>query len=82
MIFYGYFRSSAAWRCRIAFNLKGLEYEFRPVHLRRREQSATEYMALNPQGLVPTLVAGSSCRRTGRLCLRCVDWSGAWGWRI
>ncbi|MET3356551.1 UNVERIFIED_ORG: maleylacetoacetate isomerase [Xanthobacter viscosus] len=58
MILYGYFRSSAAWRCRIAFNLKGLGYEFRPVHLRRREQRTPDYLALNPQGLVPTLVVG------------------------
>ncbi|WEK48820.1 MAG: maleylacetoacetate isomerase [Candidatus Kaistia colombiensis] len=55
MIFHGYFRSSAAWRCRIAFNLKGLSYEFRPVHLRRKEQRAEAYLALNPQGLVPAL---------------------------
>jgi len=58
MIFYGYFRSSAAWRCRIAFNLKRLDCEFRPVHLRRMEQRAPDYLDLNPQGLVPTLVAG------------------------
>lgn len=58
MIFYGYFRSSAAWRCRIAFNLKELDYEFRPVHLRRKEQRAPDYLDLNPQGLVPTLVVG------------------------
>jgi maleylpyruvate isomerase len=55
MIFHGYFRSSAAWRCRIAFNLKGLDYEFRPVHLRRKEQRSEAYLALNPQGLVPAL---------------------------
>jgi maleylacetoacetate isomerase len=59
MIFHGYFRSSAAWRCRIAFNLKGLSPEFRPVHLRRKEQSAPDYTALNPQGLVPTLETGT-----------------------
>lgn len=55
MIFHGYFRSSAAWRCRIAFNLKGVETEFRPVHLRRKEQTAPDYLRLNPQGLVPAL---------------------------
>jgi len=57
MIFHGYYRSSAAWRCRIAFNLKGLSYEFRPVHLRRKEQRSETYLALNPQGLVPALEA-------------------------
>lgn len=55
MIFHGFHRSSAAWRCRIAFNLKGVDYEFRPVHLRRDEQSSPGYLALNPQGLVPAL---------------------------
>jgi maleylacetoacetate isomerase len=56
MIFHGYFRSSAAWRCRIAFNLKGVAIEdHRFVHLRRVEQRATAYLALNPQGLVPAL---------------------------
>jgi maleylpyruvate isomerase len=55
---HGYFRSSAAWRCRIAFNLKGVDWEQRPVHLRRKEQRAGSYLGLNPQGLVPALEAG------------------------
>lgn len=55
MIFHGYFRSSAAYRLRIAMNLKGLGYEFRPVHLRRGDQKRGAYRALNPQGLVPAL---------------------------
>ena len=58
MIFHGYFRSSAAWRCRIAFNLKGVQPdETRFVHLRRNggEQNAEGFRALNPQGLVPAL---------------------------
>ncbi|WP_297108752.1 maleylacetoacetate isomerase [uncultured Devosia sp.] len=58
MIFHGYFRSSAAWRCRIAFNLKGIAPdETRFVHLRRNggEQKSAAYLALNPQGLVPAL---------------------------
>ena len=55
MKFYGYFRSSAAYRCRIAFNLKGVAPEFVPVHLRKGEQSADSFLALNPQGLVPAL---------------------------
>lgn len=61
MKFYGYFRSSAAYRCRIAFNLKGVRSEFIPVHLRRDggQQKKADYRALNPQGLVPTLVDGS-----------------------
>jgi maleylacetoacetate isomerase len=55
--FYGYYRSSAAYRCRIAFNLKGVETEFVPVHLRRGggEQRQPSYVAKNPQALVPAL---------------------------
>ena len=54
---YGYFRSSAAYRARIALNLKGLDYERAYVHLTKDggEQFAPEYRALNPQALVPVL---------------------------
>ena len=57
MRFHGYFRSSAAYRCRIAFNLKGVAPEFVSVHLRRGEQRAAAFTALNPQALVPALEA-------------------------
>ena len=50
-----YFRSSAAFRVRIALNLKGLAYEPAFVHLARGEHRAPGYGALNPQALVPTL---------------------------
>lgn len=58
MEFFGYFRSSAAYRCRIAFNLKGIEPTFQPVHLRRNggEQKLAAFKAVNPQALVPALV--------------------------
>ena len=54
---YGYWRSSAAYRVRIALNLKGLAYRQVPVHLVRDggEQNGEAYQALNPQGLVPLL---------------------------
>ena len=52
---YTYFRSSAAYRVRIALNLKGLAYEPVFVHLRRGEQEGETYRAVNPQGLVPAL---------------------------
>jgi maleylacetoacetate isomerase len=55
MKLYTYWRSSAAFRARIALNLKGLRAEQLPVHLRHQEQSATAYRARNPQGLVPAL---------------------------
>lgn len=55
MRFFGYFRSSAAYRCRIGFNLKGVAPEFVPVHLRHGEQRSAGYLAMNPQGLVPAL---------------------------
>lgn len=55
MKLYGYFRSSASYRVRIALSLKGLDYRLQPVHLRRGEQRAPEFLAENPQGLVPAL---------------------------
>ena len=55
MKLHGYFRSSAAYRVRIALNLKGLTAEHLAHHLRKGEQSEPAYLALNPQGLVPTL---------------------------
>lgn len=58
MIFYGYFRSSAAYRCRIAFNLKGLQPETRFVHLLKGEQRQPEFLARNPHGLIPALDTG------------------------
>lgn len=60
MKLYGYFRSSAAYRVRIALNLKGLGYESIPVHLVKDggQQFSEAYRALNPTALVPTLVDG------------------------
>jgi len=55
MLLHGYFRSSAAWRVRIALNLKGIAHLHAFRHLRRGEQSAPEFVALNPQGMVPAL---------------------------
>jgi maleylpyruvate isomerase len=56
MKLYTYFRSSAAYRVRIALNLKGLQYDAVPVHLLRGggEQLQANYVKMNPSGLVPT----------------------------
>jgi maleylpyruvate isomerase len=55
MKLHGYFRSSASYRVRIALNLKGLTADHLPHHLRKGEQRDPAYLAINPQGLVPTL---------------------------
>jgi maleylacetoacetate isomerase len=55
MKLYGYFRSSAAFRVRIALNVKGLAYEHASIHLRKGEQRRPDYLTLQPQGLVPVL---------------------------
>ena len=59
MKLYNYFRSSAAYRVRIALNLKNLEPENVFIHLQKNEQSADDYLKVNPQGLVPALVDGN-----------------------
>ncbi|WP_343620212.1 maleylacetoacetate isomerase [Acinetobacter proteolyticus] len=56
MKLYSYFRSSAAYRVRIALNLKALPYETEAVHLIKNEQQLASYRALNPSQLLPTLL--------------------------
>jgi maleylacetoacetate isomerase len=62
---YTYFRSSAAYRVRIALHLKGLDFEAIPVHLLRGgedgrgQQYGSDYLAMNPLGTVPTLIDGN-----------------------
>jgi maleylpyruvate isomerase len=56
MKLYNFFRSGTSHRLRIALNLKGLAYEYLPVDLRSEQHLAAGYKALNPQGLVPTMV--------------------------
>ena len=62
MKLYSYFRSSAAYRVRIALNLKNLPYDYAPVHLLRDggEQLKPAYRRLNPDAILPTLVDGDN----------------------
>jgi maleylpyruvate isomerase len=55
MKYWGYFRSSSSYRCRIAFGLKGVAPEFVPVHLRNGAQKSTDFAAVNPQQLLPAM---------------------------
>lgn len=72
MQLHGYFRSSASWRVRIALNLKGLAVTHVPHHLRRGEQRAPDYLALNPQGLVPALELDDGTVLTQSLAI--IEW--------
>lgn len=72
MKLHGYFRSAAAYRVRIALNLKGLPTEHLPRHLRKGEQCAPAYLAMNPQGLVPTLEDGAGAVLTQSLAI--IEW--------
>lgn len=58
MKLYGYFRSSAAYRVRIALNLKGLNAEHAFVHLAKGEQFTPEFRTVNPQKVIPVLEDG------------------------
>ena len=72
MKLHGYFRSSAAYRVRIALNLKGLSTEHLSHHLRKGEQCAPAYLAINPQGLVPTLEGDDGAALTQSLAI--IEW--------
>ena len=71
---YSYWRSSAAYRVRIALNLKGLDYELVPVNLAGPgEQHSPEYRAVNPQELVPVLVDGVRIVRQSQAIIEYLD---------
>jgi maleylpyruvate isomerase len=72
MKLYDYFRSSAAYRVRIALNLKGLAPERAFVHLRRGAQRTEDYLAVNPLGLVPSLVTDGGEVLTQSLAI--IEW--------
>ncbi len=56
VVLYDYWRSSASYRVRIALNMLGIDYKSVSINLLEGEQRKPDYLALNPQGLVPTLV--------------------------
>ena len=62
MELYSYFRSSASWRVRIALALKGLDVDYRAVHLLKKEQSSPDYVEKSTTGLVPLLVTDDGLR--------------------
>ncbi len=72
MKLHGYFRSSAAYRVRIALNLKGMSAEQLSHHLRKGEQLAPAYLAINPQGLVPTMEDDAGAIITQSLAI--IEW--------
>jgi maleylpyruvate isomerase len=72
MKLHGYFRSSASYRVRIALNLKGLSTEHLSHHLRKGEQCAPAFLAINPQGLVPALENDAGAILTQSLAI--IEW--------
>lgn len=68
----GYFRSGASYRVRIGLNIKGLAVDHASRHLRKGEHKAPDYLAINPQGLVPTLVTDAGEHLTQSLAI--LEW--------
>jgi maleylacetoacetate isomerase len=75
MLLYDYARSSAAYRVRIALNLKGVAYRREPVLLLENEQRTPEHLHRNPQGLVPALALDDGRVLTQSLAI--IDWLDA-----
>lgn len=69
MKLYNYFRSSASFRVRIALAVKGLAYEYLPVHLAKGEQKQPEFAAVNAEGLVPVLQLDDGQRLTQSMAI-------------
>ena len=68
----GYFRSGASYRVRIALNLKGIGVEHAFKHLRKGEHKASDYLEVNPQGLVPTLFTDDGAALTQSIAI--LEW--------
>ena len=54
-ILYNYFRSSTSIRIRVALNIKGIDFEYMALHLRKNEHKSEKYLKNNPFGLLPTI---------------------------
>lgn len=67
---YSYWRSSASWRVRLALNLKNIKYDLVPVNLLKGEQLLGDYLKLNPNGLIPSLIFpdGHVCTQSQSIC--------------
>lgn len=73
LVLHSYWRSSAAYRVRIGLNLKELSYSMVPVHLLGGEQHSPEFVALNPQHIVPVLQHGQRMLRQSLAILEYLD---------
>lgn len=73
LVLYSYWRSSAAYRARIALNLKQLPHTIKSVHLLRNEQHAPEFRDLNPQELLPILFDGERVIRQSLAIIEYLD---------
>ncbi|TPN34156.1 maleylacetoacetate isomerase [Mesorhizobium sp. B2-3-3] len=69
IVLHNYYRSSTSHRVRIALEMKGLSYDYVPHHLRHGEHLEPAYLALNPQGLVPTFVWNDGTMLTQSLAI-------------
>ncbi len=72
MKLYSYWRSSAAYRVRIALNIKGLDYQYCPVNLLDKAHRSADYLAVNAAGLVPALTLDD--RRTLNQSAAIIQW--------
>lgn len=69
MRLYGYWRSSATYRVRIALALKKLAYEYNAINLLKNEQQSPDYLRISPQGLVPTLIDANGAQLNQSLAI-------------
>jgi maleylpyruvate isomerase len=71
-VLHGFWRSSTSFRVRVALNLKGIDYTQKTYRLREGDQREPDYLAVNPQGLVPSLVTPDGLVLTQSLAI--MEW--------